>query len=100
MKIFEIGVCMKTILKIAAFFFIFFIANFVLGQQTNSQSLQNDLLKVEFNDSGLVSIFDIALNQQVQLKEDNFSILLDGQKISSNGLKPTISKDAATVSYS
>jgi len=91
----------KQIVKLTVLFVILFVANVVIfAQQTTGQFLQNDLLKVEFNDKGLVSISDTARQRQVCFKKDNFSITLNGRKIASNGLKPSISKDPTGTSIS
>ena len=51
------------------------------------ETLENDLLRVEFGEQGIVALHDKALNKTLEFQGDYFSIIIEHNLINSKHLK-------------
>jgi len=65
---------------------IIFLSIFAINLQ--AKILENENLKVTFNDRGIVSIFDKMLNKNLELKADHWSFSIDNNWVESSNLIP------------
>lgn len=60
----------------------------VLSAPTIAESLSNDKITAEFNETGLVSITDKQLSKSIEFKSDNFSFVIDNTLLDSSLISP------------
>ena len=54
----------------------------------HAKTLENDNLKITFNDRGIVSVYDKMVQKNLELKTDHWSFSIDNNLIESNNLVP------------
>jgi len=69
----------------------------VLGEAQTPITLNNGILKVELDRSGLEKIHDTATGKTVVFARDRFSLRVDGRQIDSGGLEPAVNKENDSV---
>ena len=62
--------------------------------------LNNGLLQVVFNEQGLVKIHDQEIERTIELRNDNFSLTIDGKTLDSGSIGPAVKRENdTTVTY-
>ena len=69
---------------------LLFASGMLQAAENDPLVLQNEYITAEFDGSGLALLHDKALGRTVQLRDDAFSITIDGKKISNESLKMTL----------
>ena len=59
-------------------------------------ALENELVRAEFGDAGLVAIHNIAASKSVALVQDHTAIFLDDESLDTEFLQPTVEITSAT----